>query len=448
MSVFCLKGVFMKDELLTPVEDNASAEMVHTSSPIGGEVIRPLGTMERCLWLLDQTHPIHFSIAAEIEGPTTLTSWRSALDAVQLRHPFFSVCIDKDDESSPCFRRVAGTQIPLRVVDGKDAEPQWERELERELSTRFDPKQAPLIRAVLLHQPNKSMLIFTAHHSIGDGISMAFAIRDTLRALSGEKLETLPPVPSMEDLLGMPQTPPARPFSKTSWGTGAERVAATIDMNTGWAPRVKGLRLSTELTSKLLRRSRQERTTLHGALCAALVAAGRQVFSAWKNPIRIHSSVDARRLLQLGEHYMQLAFGGIVAVNPETMADFWDIARFMKTGLAPAQSVAGISAGLGRLNDLLLQGLDSHTLSQVAKKANAHEATLTNLGNLPFDTSFGDLKLTSMWGPAIELDGENGQTVGAATANGSLCLLYTSSSPSPSLLHVMEQSLVAACNRA
>jgi hypothetical protein len=441
-------GGFMKSELLTPVENKAGAEMVHASSPIDADVIRPLGTMERCLWLLDQTHPIHFSIAAEIEGSSTLTSWRSALDAVQRRHPFFSVCIDKDDESSPCFRRVAGTQIPLRVVDTKDAEPQWEREIESELSTRFDPKQAPLIRAVLLHQPNKSMLILTAHHSIGDGISMAFAIRDTLRALSGEKLDTLPPLPSMEELLGMPQTPPARPVSKTALGTGAERVAATTDNNTGSTPRVKGLRLSTELTSKLLGRSRQERTTLHGALCAALVAAGRQVFSAWKNPIRIHSSVDARRLLQLGDNYMQLAFGGIVAVNPDTMADFWDIARFMKSGLAAAQSVAGVSAGLAGLNDLLLQGLDSHTLSQVAKEANAHEATLTNLGNLPFDTRFGDLKLTSMWGPAIELDGENGQTVGAATANGSLCLLYTSSSPIPSLLQVMEQFLVAACNPA
>ena len=438
----------MKNELLTPVENNAGAEMVHALPPIGGEIIRPLGTMERCLWLFDQTHPIHFSLAAEIEGPTTLTWWRSALDAVQHRHPFFSVCIDKDGEASPCFRRVAGTQIPLRVVDTRDAEPQWEREIESELSTRFDPKQAPLIRAVLLHQPNKSMLIFTAHHSIGDGISMAFAIRDTLRALSGEKLETLPPLPSMEDLLGMPQTPPARPLSKEALSTGADRVAAATDKNTASAPHVTGLRLSTELTSKLLGRSRQERTTLHGALCAALVVAGRQVFSAWKNPVRIHSSVDARRLLQLGENYMQLAFGGIAAVNPDTMADFWDIARFMKSGLAAAQSVAGISAGLGRLNDLLLQGLDSHTLSQVAKEANAHEATLTNLGNLPFDTSFGDLKLTSMWGPAIELDGENAQTVGAATANGSLCLLYTSSSPVPSLLQVMEQFLIAACNPA
>jgi NRPS condensation-like uncharacterized protein len=435
----------MKNELLTPAENNVSAEMVHTSS-IGTEALRPLGSMERLLWTLDQIHPIHFSMAAEIEGPTTLKSWRAALDAVQRRHPFFSVCIEEDEESHPYFRPIPGAQIPLRVVDTKDAESRWEREIERELSTRFDSKQAPLIRVVLLHQPNKSILIFTAHHSIGDGISMAFAIRDTLSALSGEELESLPSLPPMEDLLRIPPISPARPISDTSSSTRQGKVAATIHKSADVAPNVKGLRLSTELTSKLLSRSRQEGTTVHGALCAALAFAGRQVFSAWKNPVRIHSAVDARRLLQLGEHYMQLAVGGIVAVNPDTMVDFWDIARVMKNGLAAAQSVEGVIAVLGRLNGILLQGLDAHALYQVAKESHAHEATLTNLGNLPFDTSFGELKLTSMWGPAINLRAENGQTVGAATANGSLCLLYTSSAPAPSLLEVMEEFMVAACN--
>jgi hypothetical protein len=426
-----------KNELLTPAESNVIAEMAHTSSSIDTGAIRPLGAMEQCLWLFDQTNPIHFSIAAEIEGPTTLTSWRSALDAVQRRHPFFSVCIDEDDNSRLYFRRVAGAQIPLRVVDTEKAELQWELEVERELSTRFDPKQAPLARVVLLHQPDKSILIFTAHHSIGDGISMAFAIRDTLRALAGEKLEALPPLPSMEELLGIPQTSDARPVSKTSSSTRPERVAAL---------HVKGLRLSTELTSKLLSRSRQEGTSVHGALCAALVLAGREIFSGWDNPVRIHSSVDVRRMLQLGENYMQLALGGMVAVNPDTMPAFWDIARFMKIGLAPAQSPEAVIAGLGGMNALLLQGLDSQALSKIAKESQAHEATLTNLGNLPFDTRFGDLKLTSMWGPAIVLRAQTGQTVGAATANGSLCLLHTSVTPASSLLKVMEQSIVTACN--
>jgi hypothetical protein len=196
----------MKNKLLSVVDNNPSAHMVQPSSPIGPEFIRPLGTMERFLWLLDHIHQTHFALAAEIEGPTTLGAWRSALDAVQLRHPFFSVCIEEDGNANLSFRRVAGTHIPLRVVSTKNATSRWEREIEKELATRFDARRAPLIRAVLLHQPDKSILIFSAHHSIGDGLSMAFAIRDVLQALSGERLESLPPLASMEELLVMPQT--------------------------------------------------------------------------------------------------------------------------------------------------------------------------------------------------------------------------------------------------
>jgi hypothetical protein len=448
LRVFRRRSVFMKRLSLTPVENDTSAGVVHTSSSIDTDFIRPLGIVERFLSLLDQTQPTHFSVAAEIEGPTTLTSWRSALDAVQRRHPFFSVCIDDDDDSHLYFRRITGAQIPLRVIHAGNAEFPWEREIERELSTRFDPRQGPLIRVVLLYQPDKSLLILTTYHAIGDGMSTAFAIRDMLRALSGERLEPLSPLPSMEDLLGMKQTTPVRPISKTPFSTRPERVAATILEARDASPHVKKLRLSTELSSTLLDRSRQEKTTIHGALCAALVLAGRQVFSTWDNPVRIHSPVDLRRLLQLGDDYMQLASGGIAAVNPYMISGFWDIARFMKSGLAPAQSLDGVIAGVGGLNDLLLQGLDSQTLSRLARESHAHEATLTNLGKLPFDTSFGDLKLTSIWGPAINLDAENGQTVGAATVNGSVSLLYTSSTPAPFLLEVMEQLMVAACTHA
>jgi hypothetical protein len=212
--------------------------------------------------------------------------------------------MEEDENANLSFRRVAGTHIPLRVVSTKNATSPWEREIERELATRFDASRAPLIRAVLLHRPDKSILIFSAHHSIGDGLSMAFA-SDVLQALSGETLETLSPLASMEQLLRVPQTQPAKRVLETSSGP-AEGISA---------PRVKGLRLSPELTSKLLGRSRQEETTLHGALCAALVLAGRQLFSNWSNPVRIHSAIDARRLLHLDDNYTQLSFGGIVAVS-------------------------------------------------------------------------------------------------------------------------------------
>src|SRR5215470_5607446 len=57
--------------------------------------IRPLGSTEHLFWLLDQGSPMHFSLAAQIEGHATVGEWRAALDHVQRRHPFFSVCIER-----------------------------------------------------------------------------------------------------------------------------------------------------------------------------------------------------------------------------------------------------------------------------------------------------------------------------------------------------------------
>ena len=78
--------------------------------------VRPLGSLEHLLWLLDQASARHFSLAAQIERPTTVEDWRVALDHVQRRHPFFTVCIEKDRNFNPQFRQVPDKPIPLRVV--------------------------------------------------------------------------------------------------------------------------------------------------------------------------------------------------------------------------------------------------------------------------------------------------------------------------------------------
>ena len=122
-------------------------------------------------------------MAAEIEGTTTIEGWRAGLDAVQKRHPLLSVCIEGKEGSTLHFRHMAGAPIPLRIIQG-DTQAHWELEIERELATPFALEQVPLIRAVLLHQAPRSVFILTAHHSIGDGISSSFLVRDVLRALS------------------------------------------------------------------------------------------------------------------------------------------------------------------------------------------------------------------------------------------------------------------------
>ena len=55
--------------------------------------LRPLGTLEEYVWLVERKTPRTIVVAAELEGPTTIDGWRMALNAVQAHHPILSVRI-------------------------------------------------------------------------------------------------------------------------------------------------------------------------------------------------------------------------------------------------------------------------------------------------------------------------------------------------------------------
>jgi NRPS condensation-like uncharacterized protein len=146
----------------------------------------------------------------------------------------------------------------------------WESEMERELSIPFNARQAPLVRAVLLHEADRAVCILVAHHSIADGLSIAFAIRDLLQALSGNPIALLPVIPAHEEILGITggKASQAAP-SKESNATPAIRPAIYRKKEDS-RPRIKSLYLTPELTGKLRERARQEGTTVDGALSSAL----------------------------------------------------------------------------------------------------------------------------------------------------------------------------------
>src|SRR6516165_8927680 len=84
--------------------------------PHSVDFARPLGGLERFFWLTDQNRPVHFAMAAHIEGRTTIPGWRAALNAVQGRHTLLSVAIETRDGNTPHFRTVTDARIPLRIV--------------------------------------------------------------------------------------------------------------------------------------------------------------------------------------------------------------------------------------------------------------------------------------------------------------------------------------------
>jgi hypothetical protein len=405
--------------------------------------IRLLGSFEHVFWLIDQNRPVHFAITAHIAGTACPDNWRQALDHVQGRRPILSVCIEGSPGSVPWFRRAAAA-IPLRIVEG-NPRTSWATAVGEELATPFAPSQAPLIRALLIQDGQSTAFTLVAHHSIADGLSIAYAIRDTLSALSGGLLEPLPLSPSQEEILGASGGPTALAGASEQQGDTSAGTPATYRALDDTRPTVKTLRLAPALTESLRHRARRERTTVHGALSAALVIAGQKVSADWQEiPLRIASPISIRQILNVGETCGVFLSAAICVFGRQT-AGFWEIARNAKTAVAPRQTRDGVVALLSAFEEVVGNGAEIPAAAEFIAAVFPHEATLTNLGVLTFDSRFGPLKLEAIWGPAVLLGMEGEQTIGVATINGSICLTHTGYAPPEGLLEAMRSALIEAC---
>ncbi len=414
-----------------------------THSGTSAKFVRMLGPMERFLWAANFDDPTHFAIAAQIEGIASPEMWRTALDTVQRRHPLCTVCIARNANQMPAFHKVADASISLRIVQS-DASQDWVAEMERELTEPFRSHHAPLLRAVLMHTPHHATLILVAHHSLADGLAIAFFLRDLLETLAGAPMPPLPLGRAQEELLGLisPAEEAANPASGTTPALGTQEVALRKGTS---RPHLDPLRLTPELTAQLRTRARLEGTTLHGVLSAALVLAGRQISMEWRQrPVRVLSPIDLRKMLDPQEDCVLRVGVGLTALDPGEAPDFWELARLANRSLAEAQTRTGIEGGLNALNQALCDGPDLEVAAHLMANVFVHDILLTNLGSLRFETVFGAWKLEALWGPAVMGHGDR-QTIGAVTIGGALHLLHTSHTPLPALLRTAEQILAAAC---
>jgi hypothetical protein len=102
-------------------------------------------------------------------------------------------------------------------------------------------------------------------------------------------------------------------------------------------PVVKGLRLPRGLTARLRDFARLEGTTVHGALCAAFVIAGRQVSAGWRDSaLRILSPINIRLLLEVGESCGVFVNAATSTFDGQTIG-FWELARDAKAAIAPSR---------------------------------------------------------------------------------------------------------------
>jgi NRPS condensation-like uncharacterized protein len=318
------------------------------------------------------------------------------------------------------------------VVTSPDA--RWQREIAEEVNAPFTPDQAPLFRAVLLHQKRHCTFILSSHHAVSDGFSLVFLLRDILLALSGHNLGVLPLAPSREILFGAQQR------------TSTEPGLPSFDAQRPLLPRVGGIKLTSEQTTALHHRARQEGVTIHAAISAALTIAGRAIDESWRNrPLRIMSPAEIRDILGLKDQCMVSFAGGEISIAPGGSMKFWELARFAKDGLSAVKSTGSISKMIALQSTAVSSNLTIEQAFQLKRNAFNAQVMFSNLGRLPFDSTFGPVKLETLWAPCALRGIEGEQTLGAVTVNGSLHLTHTSTAPIPGLLLRIEEELRRAC---
>ena len=396
---------------------------------------RTLGAFEKTFWLLDQIDSKDFALAADISGTQPVEKWRKAIDLAQQRHPNLSVRVALDELSRPVLQHVENMTIPLRVVHaGQDY--RWEREVEKELSTRFNTQEGPLLRIVLVQKTESTVLILAANHTVADGTSLKFLVRDILLALTGKELEPMAPQISNDETLGMPEDLPAQTVGQQP----------ELTMKTGHVkPLVSSHRFSESLTRNILERARQESTTVHGAICAAVLLVSRKMRPEWDEAkMELVSPVCTRGALDLDDNFGLNITTQSVFFDQQRLS-FWDLARLAKTELEGTNSAEYVTGYLSFFQDIVFGHNDMQKMIDALKQAFNHHIMVTNLVKVRYETDFGPLKLEALYGPMVRSGKGMEQTIGALTSNGALCLTNTSDTPISGILLEMEKFLDEAC---
>lgn len=416
---------------------------------------RALGDMEHGVWRLDQVAPLNFTTTGLVRGPLEVEAARAALPALAARHPLLRSAIAP---GSPARFLDGAPPLALREVRSAD----WVAVLEEEINTRV-PDAGPLARFTLVHgEAGATRLMVTLHHAIGDGLSGAYLLRDWLAALSrtpgnAAAAPALAPRPALDALLPRGFSG-ARAFLRHVRYLASELLAVlrhgqplrprrdATPLAMDRRARVIPVELPPETTAALVARARDEDTTVHGALSAAMLLgvladAGRpRAGVAFGSPVNLRGALTPAVGDDVGFFVSMATFRATARLDEP----LWALARRVRQALEQLQR-RGTHLSLVDLMPRILRWLGAERLSPRALAQRwegriVATTGLTNLGRLQLEDTFGPLTLeTSHFAVSPSLFGEFLAT--ATTLRGRLCWNFVWTDPTFTEAHA--RALVA-----
>lgn len=244
--------------------------------------------VEGMFWNLEANSLGAFRVVAlfQIDGWIEADHLRVALESLQRRHPKLRAVVARGSDGLLRYEfEAAASPIPFRIETYSDDEVPWREEARQLLQFAF-PTTGPFAAVTTLRcrSTRKCVMLLTVHHAIADGLS-AIMLMDNLLAeyaraeagLEAPALPVLPPVTAMRATSTGGWRGRLRLFGRFIRLQREERRARQTAL-----PEVRGIPpqsqwvhwvFSREATIALVRRCRKERTSLNGALVAAVCSA-------------------------------------------------------------------------------------------------------------------------------------------------------------------------------
>ena len=284
-------------------------------------------------------------MVASIKGLVSREQLKSAVLKARQKHFLLGVRVSLDDDSAGWFISKDVPEIPVEVMP-RFTQEDWIQVTTEELKHAFSVETGPLIRFLLLESPEVSDLIITAHHSICDGRSLVYLIRDIMVYLSNPErdLKTSQVMPvAVEDCL------PSSASSSFLYRLIVNRINKKwirrgISFNendykdlhqTFWQTNQVSIltwELTEPQTSALVDRCHQEQVSINSTLYTAFLAAQNHIQGDSQPYLQnIMVPVDFRsRLTQpVGEAFGFYASAVIFKQKYHSKKSFWDMARII-----------------------------------------------------------------------------------------------------------------------
>jgi surfactin family lipopeptide synthetase A len=147
----------------------------------------PLSFAQQRLWFLDRLSPglslYNIPVAVRLDGALNVNALKWAMDEMVSRHEILRTTFS-EVEGSPVQviherLHVPIRRISLRHLTSTERDAQLHEHVGEEVGVSFDLSRGPLLRILLVEMDSQNhVLVFTTHHIVSDGWSMAIFVRE------------------------------------------------------------------------------------------------------------------------------------------------------------------------------------------------------------------------------------------------------------------------------